>query len=95
MNIRDLAEKLAPDQRPDWLQPVEKVDGNIDLHLPSNSYERPALAGRREGHSRQPVRVGHLQGLHRLHFINRKTGKLLGYPDSPVRDALGSLVRGH
>ena len=26
----------------------------------------------------------------RLHFINRKTGKLLGYPDSPERDALGS-----
>jgi hypothetical protein len=31
----------------------------------------------------------------RLHFINRKTGKLLGYPDSPERDTLGSLVKGH
>ena len=31
----------------------------------------------------------------RLHFINRKTGKLLGYPDSRERDVLGSLVKGH
>jgi hypothetical protein len=30
----------------------------------------------------------------RLHFINRKTGKLLGYPDSPERDTLGSVVKG-
>ena len=72
MNIRDLAEKLAPDQRPDWLQPVEKVDGNIDLHLPSNSYERPALAGRRKGYSRESVRVGHLQSLRPIAFHQSK-----------------------
>ena len=31
----------------------------------------------------------------RLHFVNRKTGKLLGYPDNPERDTLDSLVRRH
>ncbi len=31
----------------------------------------------------------------RLHFINRKTGKLLEHPVSPEWDTLGSLVRGY
>jgi hypothetical protein len=53
-------------------------DGSFPFHLPSNIDEGPAMAGRRWGVPENQYEQITCPACTRLHFLNRKTGKLLG-----------------